>query len=774
MKICIITPDIAGPIRNGGIGTACAAIARLLAQRGHEVSVLYTLGSYTETDGIEFWRRVYAEEGIDLIPCPEVEERVEPHSEAASAWRVLRWLEVRHFDLLYAVEWSGVAGLVALARHEGLGFRSTVLVAGSHSPTLWHLEGQRSLPHARALLVRDHLERMTVAYADAVFSPSEHLLEWMKAQGWQLPGDARVIPNPVPAKLRKWRGNGDQSSAPDRRAISELVFFGRLEPRKGLILFVRALGNVPSEALAGVCVTFLGKVPQGPREFDALGYLERAMPKGVEWTLLTDRDAEQAVTYLAGEPSRLAVMPSLMENSPMTVVECLARQIPFLASKVGGIPDLLQAGDHGTHLFEPTPPELARALARVVADGLAPARPKWEPGEIDAMWVDALAAIRPERSAPSPAIRSRGPKVSVVLVHHNRPETLAQALWGLRVQTFKDFEVVLVDDGSSRKEAIDFLRAVETTDPEFVSGRWRIVRRENGYLGAARNTGWRAARGQYVLFHDDDNVSKERMLEVLVGVAEYAHADIVTSAMEVFSGYAPPLTATGDPARHIWAPLGASLSLGALENCFGDAQALMRRDLLEALGGFSDDYGVGHEDWELFARACLAGYTLLPVPMPLFWYRKSADSMLRTRLMPDADYLRSARPYLEILPPPLRPMLLLALAAEVRATVGCACSPEPSLENPAMAGSGKQSHSPLALAVRESAEAVTASGSIRATRPLRNLRRRLLGQPMEPHDLGSATSSREDLERLVRAYSSLSWDLTAPARLVSRLWKGRR
>jgi O-antigen biosynthesis protein len=160
---------------------------------------------------------------------------------------------------------------------------------------------------------------MTVAFADVVITPSQHMLDWMQASGWTLPAISRILPNPVPMSLR-----AVAADALERRVIRELVFFDRLESRKSLLVLARAVALLPAEVLSRVRVTFLGKVPvpNGPREFDALSFLRKAMPEAADWSVIDDYDATQAVEYLSGTPERLAVMPSLMENSPMTVVEC--------------------------------------------------------------------------------------------------------------------------------------------------------------------------------------------------------------------------------------------------------------------------------------------------------------------------------------------------------------------------------------------------------------------------------------------------------------------
>ena len=95
-------------------------------------------------------------------------------------------------------------------------------------------------------------------------------------------------------------------------------------------------------------------------------------------------------------------------------------------------------------------------------------------------------------------------------------------------------------------------------------------------------------------------------------------------------------------------------------NVFGDANALIRRELFLSLGGFTEDYGIGHEDWEFFARAALAGAQLYLVPEPLFWYRVDPRSMLRAGHA-RVDHARSVRPYREAVSGSMGAALALAL-----------------------------------------------------------------------------------------------------------------
>ena len=79
-----------------------------------------------------------------------------------------------------------------------------------------------------------------------------------------------------------------------------------------------------------------------------------------------------------------------------------------------------------------------------------------------------------------------------------------------------------------------------------------------------------------------------------------------------------------------WAFIPDAPVLGLFQNAFGDASSIYRRDALRKVGGFHEEYGVTHEDWELHLRASLAGLKHAYIPDPVFWYRASADSMIRT------------------------------------------------------------------------------------------------------------------------------------------------
>src|SRR5262249_22462929 len=146
-----------------------------------------------------------------------------------------------------------------LAKRQGLAFDDITFMVSTHGPTLWVKEGSQDYLRNLGELEIDFMERTSVSAADIVVSPSQYLLGWMQHNGWELPKQTFVSPYVLPAALRS-------ENPPPRHQnnkINEIVFFGRLELRKGLKLFCDALDQLCAEPIEhNFEVTFLGKETQ--------------------------------------------------------------------------------------------------------------------------------------------------------------------------------------------------------------------------------------------------------------------------------------------------------------------------------------------------------------------------------------------------------------------------------------------------------------------------------------------------------------------------------
>jgi GT2 family glycosyltransferase/glycosyltransferase involved in cell wall biosynthesis len=676
LDLCIVSNGVLGPVRNGGISTLYMGLAEILVEAGHRVTYLYTGGSYTESEPVEHWIEHYRRKQINLVALPEPEHRLLNSPNLCAAYSTFEWLRQNdHFDVIHFHEWQGHGYFSLLAKHQGLAFGQTTLCVSTHSPSSWNKQGNHEYMDRATDLETDFLERQCILLADLLISSSHYMFNWLLSQDWKLPPKCYVQTNVLPPSALASVGprptDRSLSHQPHTR-IEELVFFGRLEGRKGLALFCSALDRLTERETRDFQVTFLGKNGSiaGQPGLDYIQQRANAWP--FPWRAITNLDNVEAIAYLK-QAGRVAVMPSLMDNSPLALHECLLARIPFLATRTGGIPEMIELVDHDRVLFIPRPAALAERFATVLGDGLAPARPSFHEESSRKAWLDWHESV-PRRDESRARIRTGDenlPRVSVCITHFNRPDYLDQALDSLRRQDYPRVEVVVVDDGSTKPVAVAFL---DSLAGEFQSRDWQIVRQENRYPGAARNNAARHAHGDYLLFMDDDNLAKPNAISRFVAVALSTNADILTCFADVFHGKEAPRPRQRPEFR--WLYLGDSLAAGALSNCFGDTNALVRRDAFLELGGFSEDYGFNHEDKELFARAVFKGYRLQVIPEALYWYREHADG-INISSNSYLNNMRGLRPYIEYLPHSLGHVVTFALAHYLR-TLGAPGHPSPA------------------------------------------------------------------------------------------------
>jgi hypothetical protein len=210
------------------------------------------------------------------------------------------------------------------------------------------------------------------------------------------------------------------------------------------------------------------------------------------------------------------------------------------------------------------------------------------------------------------------PPVTVVVPHYDRADLLPRCLEGLAAQTYPALEVIVVDDGSPSNEARAALASVEQR-----SWPWplRVLRRDNAGADAARNTGWRAAAHDLVVFIDDDDVPFDDLVESLVATRAYAVADVVAAGIRTFQPTGEPEPRAGDVVGIF---LARPYEFGLIANQYGGPVCLWPKELLQRLDGFRYAERL-QEDGEILVRATLAGAKIVAVPRPLYWNRLTPD-----------------------------------------------------------------------------------------------------------------------------------------------------
>lgn len=624
MNIAFITREIDGLYNNGGIGTATRYICEnLAAATDHEIHIYHT--GKPQGD-------------LDAFAAQMAEKRVAMHYihddanvfyiSERRAYKVYETLKNSAHDVVFFHDYLADGAFCFFAKETGTAFNGRKLGLILHSPTRWCDHANRKFPQYPSRFSLYDREQACCELADFVISPSEYMLNWVRDEGWRLPRRALCIPNLVsPAG---GTNTGAINEDPGRVAINELVFFGRLEERKGIRVFCDALSLLPSELIADTAVTFLGS-PCGFNE----NAIREILPEFLfhpsrRVRFLSDLNAAEARKYLS-ETGRLAIMPSLEDNSPCVVHECLEDGIPFLASSSGGGSELIFSEDRDEATFVPDKRHLSRALTKLLSGDRKALVPRQEhpPQRRLEMWVSFLDELERDRAEEKPVSRRRDrPKVSIVLPHHDRPDLLKISLESCLKQDYPNLEIVLVDDGSVEAESVAYLDSLEKEHKD--NRDFKIVRQENKYLGAARNRGVEVASGEYVVFLDDDNIALPDMVSRFVDAIEFGAADAVSGAMRFFyeQDGPPGVDAANNALMLFWG--GHQRYSSMLYNHLGDATGIYRKETLQKAGGFHETFGVTHEDWKLYADIDRIGGKIICIPEMMFWYRITQGSMFRS------------------------------------------------------------------------------------------------------------------------------------------------
>ncbi|ORY40718.1 hypothetical protein BCR33DRAFT_357335 [Rhizoclosmatium globosum] len=488
----------------------------------------------------------------------------------------------------------------------------------------------------------DYFMKKSAELADINIISSNILFDQVIAANWTINKESTHVLAKPPPKI-----SVPISALTASNAINELVFVGEMTNAGGLKVFCDAIDAMISDLSAVKAkITFLG-TPGLINDMKSDEYIElRSLnwdAYEVTWKVVVEDDMESMARYLNGK-GRLAVYPALNDAVGAFGHAMIRARIPILVSEENAVKEILSASDKSRMVVAADGASFAEKLKSILSDSVGlPTAKTLNPVTIS-NWLELFETKVQKKCNSKFDELTDKPLVSVVLVHHNRHQLLKQAISSLYAQTYKNFEVIIVDDGSSDPVSLSYVR--ELSWKWWEQKGWKVLFETNRYLGAARNTGARAAVGKYVLFLDDDDYSKPHHIETLIKVAINTEADVVTGGHDVFNGRQRPSFGNSN-SRYI--PIGNAILPGMLQNVFGDSAMMVRRDYFVDLGGFSEDYGVGFEDYEFLARSATKNHNIQAVPESLHWYRHHGKTMSTSTNL-KANQLRMLRPYIEAHP----------------------------------------------------------------------------------------------------------------------------
>ncbi len=205
------------------------------------------------------------------------------------------------------------------------------------------------------------------------------------------------------------------------------------------------------------------------------------------------------------------------------------------------------------------------------------------------------------------------PKISVIIPCYNQGAYIKETLASVYCQTYNNYEIIIVNDGSTDRETIEILRSLQEEN-------LKIITTKNRGLAAARNRGIAEAEGEFILPLDSDDKIKPTYLEKAATIlTENLHIGIVYCRAELFG------TVEGE-----WFLPNYTLQGILLENMIFCSALFRKKDWIEA-GGYDSGMKYGWEDYEFWLSLIEMGRDVFRIDEILFCYRVSDGSMVRSK-----------------------------------------------------------------------------------------------------------------------------------------------
>jgi glycosyltransferase involved in cell wall biosynthesis len=214
----------------------------------------------------------------------------------------------------------------------------------------------------------------------------------------------------------------------------------------------------------------------------------------------------------------------------------------------------------------------------------------------------------------------QSPRISVIMPTYNQASYLPSALDSIFQQTFSDFELIVVNDGST-DQTKDIL---ETYQTRF---NFQVICQENSKLPKALNTGFAEAKGEYLTWTSSDNILLPNMLAVLSkALDENDKVGMVYADWQVIDhdGNLLGEVNTIDFDRYLLR------RLNFINACF-----LYRRTCMDKVGLYDPDY-IYAEDWEYWFRISKY-FPIIRIPRPLYKFRIHGKSLTESEVLSQVD-----------------------------------------------------------------------------------------------------------------------------------------
>lgn len=634
MKIWFLTGEFA-PDFGGGIGTYVENCAKMFAEAGDDVTVIVR--------SINGNKEEMTKEGYRVVRFQQGEGEYYTYLGYDNA------IAYQYYDVIMKmIDKYGKPDLIEMQEYNAYGqyliqnklvlnekLKDIPLVVHLHTPSFETLKINQFNTYEAPFYWIGEMEKFCIKGADALICPSQFLADKLQ----YLVEDKIKVIN-LPFDIDKEELEKYQNSPMEKPEKKTLLYFGRTEYRKGVVQMLKGATKLWEKGL-----DFKVKIIGGDTILEPKGtYIgEDLKKKYAKYIESGNLEMLKPIPHLELIPHILSAtavtIPSLYENFPNTCIYSMWLGKPVLVSKSGGQAEMVQeSGKNGLIFDWDKEQDFEQKLEQLL---------NMSDEELDKMGNNARTRIhdlcnmeknlklrreffenviknKNKEKTKFPFVEEmptekhlklyEGEKdlLSVVIPYYNLGKTLPETIESVKKSEYSNYEIVIVNDGSTEQESIDILKKYEN-DPKI-----RIINIKNKGLANARNVGAEAAKGEFIAFIDaDDKIDKTFYRKAINILHKYDNVSYVYSWVKYFEG-----------SEAIWPTFNVHIPYLLCANMLAAYSVIRKNDFLN-FGKNRIEMEYGMEDYDGWVSLAEHGYLGVSIPETLNLYRVRKDSMSR-------------------------------------------------------------------------------------------------------------------------------------------------
>ena len=633
MKIWFLTGEFA-PDFGGGIGTYVENCATMFARAGDDVTVF--VRSVNE-DKVET-----AKEGYRIVRFLQGEGEYYQYLgfDTALAYQyyevVLRMIDkFGKPDVIEVQEYNAIGQYIIqnkLMLNEKL--KDIPIVVHLHTPSFETLRINQFNTYELPFYWIGEMEKFCIKGADALLCPSQFLADKLQ---YLTDTKINVINLPFNIDEKELKKYKDMEKKTEKKT---LLYFGRTEYRKGVVQMLKGAEKLWKKGL-----DFKVKIIGGDTILEPKGsYIgEDLKKKYAKYIESGNLEMLKPIPHLQLIPHILSAtavtIPSLYENFPNTCIYSMWLGKPVLVSRSGGQAEMVkESGKNGIifdwdkegdfeekleQLLGMSDDELKtmgnNAKERInklcnMEDNLTMRKEFFEKviREKDIQKTKFPFVEEMPKTPYNKDYEGEKGLLSVVIPYYNLGETLPETIKSIKETTYNNYEIIIVNDGSSDERSIQILDDYKNDE------KIRIVNIENKGLANARNVGAKEAKGEFVAFIDaDDKIDKNFYSKSIDILHQYSNVSYVYSWVKHFEG-----------STAVWPTFNVHIPYLLCANMLAAFVVIRRNDFLNfGQNRIKMEYGM--EDYDGWVSLAENGCLGVSIPEKMNLYRIRKNSMSR-------------------------------------------------------------------------------------------------------------------------------------------------